>query len=254
MPHRDDLEAAHARIAALERELAAARKQGRAPLRCASCRGAFSTEDLDRISGRLTCRNCRAAIDTGRPPRPPRDLEIDDTPENLCIRWNWQPSLRGFFATLLFGGITLLALVRGREPTGLQTFALVALGTMALLFAYLFVQSLVNHTFIQVDSRQLSIESGPLALKGRLRVLKAADIDQLYVVMLSARSSVWYSLNARMAGRAPVVLVGGIDEVERAFYLERALEHRLGIADRPVEGEVPRRPPDAAGQTPTESG
>src|SRR5688500_2918496 len=151
MPHRDDLEAAHARIAALERELAAARKQGRAPLRCASCRGSFRPEDLDRITGRLTCRNCRAAIETSHPPSPPRDLQIDDTPEKLRIRWDWQPSLRGFFGMLFFTGICLLALVRGRDLTELHYTALVVLGSLAVMCAYLFVQSVVNHTVIEVD-------------------------------------------------------------------------------------------------------
>ena len=199
-------------------------------------------------------RTAWSATPAARRLRRPADLEVDETPENLRIRWDWQPSLRGFFAALVFGGLALMALVGGREATGFQIVAIVTLGLLGMVFTYLFVQSVVNHTVIQADSRQLSIESGPLALGGGRLVLDATDIRQLYVVMLSGRHAVWYSLQAEVAGGKPRVLVGGIDEVERAFYLERALEHRLGIADRPVDGEVPRRPPEAAGPSPTAGG
>ena len=242
MPHRDDLAAAHARIAALERELAAAQKESRARLRCVRCREAFEPRDLHGKSGQLTCRGCRAIVEAARPParRRPHGLDVDDRPDELRIAWRWQLAPREAIAAIILAALLAAALATGAVDEPVLVVAVIGLGALFVALCFRLAGQMFNRTLIRVTDRRLRIDVEPVALQ-RYRSLPADELDQLYCVAVSSRDSTWYQLWAELAGGKRSCLVGEIADVERAFFLEREIERRLGIADRPVRGEVPRR-------------
>ena len=245
MPHRDDLEAAHARIAALERELKAASDEKRARVRCARCHSAFEPDDLDRASGQLTCRRCRYALKPGRS-RPaarskvPRGLEVDDGPERLRIAWRWRVSpipVAGLFGVL---ALLVAAAIADTRSAAVLVFAVIVLGVAGLGFAYRVAGQLANRTVILVSRERIRIENGPVAIQ-RVRTFAADEIDQLYCVLGRTEHFTWYDVYAQLADGNRVCLVGDVANPARAFFLEREMERRLGVVDRPVRGEVARR-------------
>ncbi len=241
MPHRDDLEAAHSRIAALQRELAAARNEGRNRFRCGRCREPYSPGDLDQATGTLTCRACRAAVDADRPPRIPIGFEVEDLPDRLRITWGWRISVRESFGLLIMIALLILVAVNGRAGDPRLLLPCIILGASAVLLAFRLVRQFLNRTVIEVTGDQLAIHVSPVPL-GTLPRLSRREIDQLFCVAYGGRHGTWYALHAQLVGGRRIRLVAEIAEAERAFFLERAIEQRLGIADRPVAGEVPRRP------------
>lgn len=256
MPHRDDLEAAHARISALERELASAKKQDRNRFRCGRCGGAFGPTDLDKAAGELRCRSCSARLSLA--PRPsarkvPKGLEVDDAPARLRISWEWRVKPGEAVGVLLILAliVPVLASGNGGEPT--LVVCVVLLGTLGLALAYRVAKQLRNRTVIEVTRDSLDVRTGPISMSAPL-ALSRREIDQLFCVALSARHSTIYQLHAQLTGGKRQCLLDEIDDVERAFFLEQAIERRLGIEDHPVTGEVPRRPADTGGQTPTAGG
>ena len=236
MPHRDDLEAAHARIAALERELVAARK---APLRCGRCQADHAAGDLDRASGVVTCRSCRKAVDAGAPPAVPRDIDVSQTPERLRVSWRWRLAPREIFGAFMFLAIGVGVLAIG-DLTTFQVLSAISCVIVGLVYGFRVVAQLLNRTEVQVSDAQLVIESAPIALPPR-RSYTRAELSQLYCVLAGDKHGVWYELHAELANGGRVRLLTDIRDVERVFYLEREIERRLAIEDRPIDGEIPRR-------------
>ena len=240
MPHRDDLEAAHARIAALERELATARREDRARLRCSRCHAAIGDGDLDRKSGQVTCPACRAAIDAGRPAAATFDLEVSETPERLLIAWKWRLSLGVLFATFVFLAFPIVVGIAADELPGAIIFSMIIIGLIGLVGLFQVAAQIANRTEIRVTDAELSIETGPVSIDPR-KTWARAEVKQLCCLMRKGKYTVWYALAVELVNGTRVDLVGLIDQAERAFFLEREIARRLGIEDRPVEGEVPRR-------------
>jgi DNA-directed RNA polymerase subunit RPC12/RpoP len=256
MPHRDDLEAAHARISALERELASAKKQDRNRFRCGGCGGAFGPADLDKAAGELRCRSCSARLSLAPRPRArkvPKDVEVDDAPTRLRISWQWRVDAREAFGFIVLLALLVAVFASGNAGEPKAVVALMLLVPFALALALRLAQQLRNRTVIEVTGDSLEISTGPISIDPS-RTLSRREIDQLFCVALHTRYGAIYQLHAELKGGKRQRLVDEIDDVERAFFLEQAIERRLGIEDHPVDGEVPRRPRDGAGQAPTAGG
>lgn len=232
MAYRSDLDAAHARVAALERELAAAKQELRTRLRCDRCSAGLASEHLDRANGKVTCRECRRVVDAGKPP-PPRGLEIEDTPERLRISWAWKLSWGDVAAFFLILVIVIAALMKAPERPAAITAAVLLFGGFALFLAWGILAQLSNHTTVEVSGGRLTIASGPISIAGRT-TLDGNAIDQLFCTLVPSKYSAWYALHVRLKNGRQRCLIAEIGDAERAFYLERELERRLGIADRPA--------------------
>jgi hypothetical protein len=50
-----------------------------------------------------------------------------------------------------------------------------------------------------------------------------------------------YQLHALLVGGKQRKVVSGLDEAPQVLWLEQAIEEHMGITDRPVGGEIPRR-------------
>ena len=244
MPHRDDLEAAHARIAALERELASAKNQDRNRFRCGRCSEAFGPGDLAKAEGELRCRRCTARLNLMRPGRPPRGLLVEEGPDRLRIAWDWRLSAAELILFIISASAVVFFILTAGAGDPKAVVAQFFLGGFALFVAFRLIGQLVNRTVVEVSGDQLHVQSGPLSLRAPPS-LSRDEIVQLFCVAMPRGQGISYEVHAQLSGGATAWLVLGIDDPERAFYLERAIEERLGIVDRPVEGEMP--PPGRGG-------
>jgi len=113
-----------------------------------------------------------------------------------------------------------------------------------VFLAYLTVAGFVNTTTVRVSAGRLTVEHGPLPWPGQ-RDLSTDDIEQLYCQEKTVRTKngtrTTYQLAAATRHGRDVKLVSGLAELSPARFLEYELEAHLGIADRPVVGEVPKR-------------
>lgn len=127
---------------------------------------------------------------------------------------------------------------------------------VGLGFGYWALCGVFNHTVIRIG-RTVSIRHGPLPWPGS-RTLPADQVRQVYVrkrISHYGRGrwhqhghathihsvepvvAVWFELRAILADGTSLTLISCIDDEEEAFYLEKAIESRLGLANRPVRSE-----------------
>lgn len=154
-----------------------------------------------------------------------------------CLRISWKEPLGGPLVGLVFWlGLGLAPAFHGL-PMYLAAYALVALG-----LAYVLLAKLVNLSSVEASGGRLRIAHGPLPVPWRCtRTLLAVEIDQLACSSFKWRNSTSFSLCSLSWGDEDyTTLVFGLAEPQQALYLEQQFERRLGIADRPVKGELIR--------------
>lgn len=94
-----------------------------------------------------------------------------------------------------------------------------------------------------VPPREIVIEVDDLAVEVRQDgagfVIAAGELDALFVVERQPRHGflTWFGVFARHRGRADCLLLETPDG-QVARFVERAIEERLGLDDRPVRGEL----------------
>ena len=126
----------------------------------------------------------------------------------------------------------------GRWPALLPLSLYLAAGTF---LAYYALALLLNRTTITIGGNNITVHHGPLPWPGRR--LARATINRLFCKeqVQSQRNgspSYTYEVHAATGEGQRLKLVGGLDEPEQALYLEQAIEHHLGIADRRQPGEM----------------
>lgn len=92
-----------------------------------------------------------------------------------------------------------------------------------------------NTRTLHVSRAALRVSHSPFPWIGRH--VPARDLEQLWVDEEHHRNDYTYRLRARVRGRN-ITLVRFIPDASAALHLERRIEQFLGIADRPVEGEI----------------
>ena len=192
MPHRSDLEAAHARIAVLERELAAAAGQpgSRSP---------------------------------AQDPRVPRGFQLREEAERLRIAWNapdqpWPSGARLF----LFAGLALaLGLGIYQDQLLLTCITGVAAGLGLLAF-------MGGQVVVEVTGDRLRVPSSPVTAR-QDRMLWRDEIAQLFCVLRQEPPRASYELWCHLQSGERLCLVRSIETADGAEFLERAIERRLAL-------------------------
>jgi hypothetical protein len=109
--------------------------------------------------------------------------------------------------------------------------------------SYYALAGFLNKTFVLVGEGKLTIQHAPLPWPGS-RVLQAAELTQLYseerVIRSRNGTQLRYQLNAITSENKKVTLLSNLAAPDQVRFLENKLEEYLGIADVPVQGEMPR--------------
>jgi len=164
----------------------------------------------------------------------PAGYEVTDEPGCLTIAWRATGQPLPWAANAFVGmcGILLAHLVLDHRWLLFYLPLTVILGLVAL-------GQLGDRVHVEVRGFALRVAKSPLSTQ--TRCLAAGEIDQLYCVMHHGEKKHTYELWCQLRGGGRLRLLRRLDTAGAALYLERVLERRLGIADRPVEGELARR-------------
>ncbi len=170
----------------------------------------------------------------------PPGLTVAERPFRIVWRW-FRPAaiFLALFAVVWNGiiGFFVSQLLRGHDLRPLFFISLhLAVG---VLVAYHALCMFANRTAFSLDGGHLRVRHGPLPWPGG-RDLAAHQVQQLWCQERSSRNGTTYELHAELQTGVRVKLVRGLPERDQALYLEQALESRLGIEDRPVDGELVR--------------
>ncbi len=218
---------------------------------------------MDRERGLARCPHCDTVVelDFSRPkpqrrewwerdPVPmPSGFEVVHDAGKMQISWSWfRLQTLVWFAFLVgwfvigFGAwvVPRAGQAPGIDPSELP-FAAIA-GIIGVVMAYITLAGFLNTTVILATHAGLEIQHGPLPWPGNGHV---DCIHQLFTkerVRRSRRGGTRYSyeLHALTSNGDQRRVVGRLTEAAQALWLEQQLEERLGIRDRPIEGEVPR--------------
>lgn len=221
-------------------------------LYCPQCRNVIAPSDINAREGVAKCGRCgevfRGEQSSPEPPQPalPRPAGIIIVPkgEELLIVRRWFNPIWFIFLVMcpIFPilGIKFFAEIY-RPEHGIALNGLCALlhFGVPLAFLYMSLAQLINRTEIRVDRRQMMIWNGPLPFT-RNRTIEVTRINQLYCGMENGGedSSVTYGVYLVMKGGDRQPLCKGMRAQAQAQYIEQAIEQHLGIANRPVVGEI----------------
>jgi len=229
----------------------------------------MSASDLDRRLGIVSCRHCGAIYDLTREdqrplletpaPPPPRRESMDRAPaalpskfvvdmshgDRLRIRWRWFRPMALFlvFFCIAWDGFLVtwygLGLAMGDAPLIMFLFPLVHVA-VGVGLTYYTLALLVNTTTVAVSRGGLRVRHAPMPWAPS-PTLRVTDLEQLYVERKVRHNkngtSVTFQLMAVTRDHSGRKLVGGLEELGQALYLEQEIERTLGIRDRPVAGE-----------------
>jgi hypothetical protein len=180
--------------------------------------------------------------------QPPPGLHVAQAEGTLVIRHRW---FRGPEAALAFGvALGLLGLVswvfyllvdasNAGQPVPLVVFGLLGLLWLPGLYRlYVALRLVFNQTVIKAQASGLEMASGPLPPFGRAKVARP-DLGQLFVErQAQGVGTVPYLYRVHAATKDKhLVEVIVLPQIEKARYIERAIEMHLGITDSPVQGE-----------------
>jgi len=246
--------------------------------RCKLCGAEILPQDVDAQRMIAKCRACQTLFDaysapegTDLPPsirRPPRPREAQDAiPGEVTLDPGRRPPPAGYRVApggsgaplritlpfsrtarregcgcgvyLVVAGVLVILIARGE----IRGIVAVAAGSSLAIVSYLLTALLLNKTTVTADESSLRIDFGPLPLLSRKRVA-TSDLEQLFVVSetfpagrMSTRTHYVLTALIRDGTRRPLM---GSEHGEDMLFIERMVERRLGIEDRPVPRTTPR--------------
>lgn len=237
-------------------------------LHCEKCRSPFGAEDVRLDIAVARCRVCdtvhdlsvrKAPAQEGVRSRPklvrakaalPPGFQVEDEGTATRISWRWfglkYLAMLGFCVVwdgfLFFWYGTLLS--SEHPPLVAALFPLIHVGA-GVWITYTTLAGLLNSTRIDVSRSELTLRHGPLPWPGN-KTLPGRSLAQLYVEEVTqtsnkGRQTTTYHLLAMDREGRKVKLLTNLEEKDQALYLEQLLEHRLGIEDAPVDGELATR-------------
>lgn len=242
MVHRSDLVAAHARIEALERELATLRREGHKPLRCSRCGNPFESRDVDPQRSAILCHRCSARVSLARWPSPDRPrpsatgVMVDDRRGALRVTSRATSGQSLYWAigfTVLLGATALVALVASMVVAGAASAVLAA---VALVVAF---RSSPGQLELEATATVLAIRRGSAESPVTTHI-PHDQLEQIHVAPGTDAYGAMFRIFAVLKDGTRHLLVDRVDDWPEARRIEGLLETRLGVVDRPVEGEVSR--------------
>jgi hypothetical protein len=175
----------------------------------------------------------------------PERFEIVDEGGVLRIQWQ-RPRLVGVVALIFAVGWDAFlvswyfdALSRDRLDMAMLLFPILHV-VAGLALPYVALVFLLNAVVVEVGNQTVTVRHRPMPFPGN-RTITAAEVRQLFSVERRGRKgAVSHDLMAQLASGREARLVTGLSTDREARFIEQRIESRLGLADRPVAGELPR--------------
>ncbi|MCO4771904.1 MAG: hypothetical protein KDA24_17870 [Deltaproteobacteria bacterium] len=237
----------------------------------------MDASDLDRRLGIVSCRHCGAIYDLTRkgarptaevppfggaevaaeaPPKESLDRAPAPLPEGfqvergreglLRVRWRWFRPVAFFlvFFCVAWDGFLItwysMGLASGDQMPLIFFLFPLAHVAVGVGLTYWTAALFLNRSTVTVTRDELRVSHGPLPWFPSPRI-SVGELEQLYVERkVSHRkngTTVTFKVMAVTRSHTGRKLIGGLEELRQALYLEQEIEQVLGIRDRPVAGE-----------------
>jgi hypothetical protein len=234
-------------------------------VRCPACALPVAAENVDLASGWAKCVECQEVFTfrsaaAPKPPVPaqvpmPAKFEVREEEGRLVVSWKWFSPVHLFmivfavfwwgFLFVWYGALVVAAVsVQGGWVAaifmGVAGLPFVAAGIGIVYFA---LAGYRNRTFVTVSRDRLEIRHRPMRWFGE-KTLATRDLAQIYCERNEHRGKhgthASYSIHALSPERRKLEILKGLESPEQARFLEDRIERFLGIADLPVQGELPK--------------
>ncbi len=173
----------------------------------------------------------------------PKNMRISEKPDGLMIEYSWfkvKYLLLIFLFPMCSYVVAQSPYVSGSlDQITLPIAAIIALNVGVLYYS---LTRLVNTTQISVNKHRISIEHKPLPLSRNISI-KRENLTQLYVTKHRTAHRYYlysstYQVNAILSDKSVVPIITGLYFPEQGRFIEKKIEHFLGITDITVEGEL----------------
>jgi hypothetical protein len=171
-------------------------------------------------------------------------FEIEESGGIFRIRWKWPRVIALPLLVFAVGWNAFLVswysgvLGDGASPSAMLLFPIPHV-VVGLVLPYVALAFLVNCTFIEIEDGELRVRHRPLPFPGK-RTIKVADVRQLFCVERKTRKGgISYEVAVRLSSDRETKLLTGLPAERDARFVEQRIESRLGLANRPVYGELP---------------
>ena len=232
-------------------------------LHCPSCGTLIPASDINLDRALAKCQACNAVLDLEEElrrqskvkktrPRIPQapGILLEDTGQGMRLSYRWFSPLFIFLAFFCFAWDSFLVFwysivffANGPWIWIMAAFPVLHLA-VGVGLTYYTLAGFLNSTVLDVGQEELRVRHGPLPWRGN-RTLPTQNIEQLYCqkkfTQTNENQSCWYSVHAVLKGGRQVPLLTGLQDRERALFIEQIVEEYLGLEDQPVGGELPRQ-------------
>lgn len=205
-------------------------------VQCPKCNSTIPADDPLRQAA------APAKVDVPLPAR----FTLERAGADISIRWKWMTPavwIQVGVAIPWFGLLCLMLseLFAGSSPL-MATILMSPFLALGITGSYSLTCMLVNRTSVGVSGGQLTVSHRPLLWPGN-RVMPKSDIQQLYCREKfhdKHRRTVTYQVLLTRRDGTTIKLLGGLEELDQALFIEQELERALGITDRSIRGELKR--------------
>lgn len=225
-------------------------------LSCPKCQTEIRSEDININKTIAKCHSCSAVFSfeenasvsqRSKPERMmPENFEVIEMEDDLSIFYKWRHTRKINSSLTLFTIIWNAALV----PFILAAIASSSLIMLLMISLHLLVGlglltnlilSLVNSTYILVESDLITIEHQPFALPfiAKNKYINSDQLDQLYVKKYSTGTTngvhhYAYKIEAILDNGEIVEIIKGFTNKYKAEYIEQEIEVFLNIKDQQI--------------------
>lgn len=212
-------------------------------IKCSYCR-AFSTMPGQRTEVHETPPALRARGDVPQPP----GLTVEELATGLVISRRWFTLAVIFLVPfcLVWNGFLIFWYTMAfttNAPLIMKLFPTLHLAVGAFL-TYFTIATIFNVTRIRVGNGRIQIRHQPIPWMGNLDI-STDELEQLYCKerIRSSKNGTRYTYEVwatlRDGKSRKIVSVGDMNQ-DQALFIEQRIERALGIADKPIPGELSR--------------
>jgi hypothetical protein len=222
---------------------------------CPSCERA--SEDVSESLGLANCHHCGMVYPLGGEQavyKGPGGVRVhaEGRELHIAVPWIGVHSMGIALGTIAYlgvlGKVSLEADLAKAEPGVLFMVAAGLVG--ALVLAYLTAAFALNRTEFTATKAGLAVDHTPLPWPGSGILIARRDLTQLYTQRIEREIThrngrkeirISYNLVARVRGGQDIELLQKCTDAPPCRFIETAVEAYLGIEDRPMAAEAPKR-------------
>ena len=178
----------------------------------------------------------------------PREVRVQKNGQTLSLSWRWfrWPIVFLIFFCIAWDSFLCFwySMALSTDLGGMNLIMIIfpiAHVAVGVGLSYYTLASLFNRTTVRLDRKRFSVQHDPVPWPGEVKV-PVGELEQLYCKEKVNRSSDGdsrsYKLCAVLKNGRQIDLVSNLESPDIAAFLEQKIENWLGIADRPVVGEM----------------